>query len=181
MRISSGGPIQPQPQIQKAQPQQKQAEAAPVRQQEATPETAADENKTQTFDDTPLGDVSALGFDGETTAADASEEIAELFDGEEVDEADEAGEIDDVDDPDDIDEPDDLDDLEELERPEIEAAEDEDDEEEEGDEDYADDEGGFEGGEAHPHIDVHSLLKLVPEIRQSERFRIPETWGLFNG
>ncbi len=164
--------------IQRAQAQPKTEEAkAPPPPPKETVSTPKDENKSRTFDDTPIPDVS-VKFEGEAKASEATEEIEGLFEPEAEGEVEETSEAEET---------------EEAEAPEGEgeveeageageAGEVEEEEEEEGSGDageFEDSEGG--GPEIEMRVNVAPLLEIVPHLRELARFRIEETWQAYGG
>ena len=172
--IPQTGPIQ---NVQKAPapPKTEETKAPPPKQETAAP--PKDENKTKTFDDTPMEDVS-MKFEGESKAAEATAEIEGLFDAEAPEETDEAGKVEESDEPEEGGEVEEGSEAEEAHEIEVE----EEDEEEEADPDYdQESEAGGEGPEAEHHINVAPLLELVAQLRELPRFRIEETWQVYGG
>lgn len=172
--IQQTGPMQ---NVQRAQPQAKPAEAkAPPPPPKETSAMAKDENKTKTFDDTPMEDVS-LKFEGESKAAEATQEIEALFETEAPEgeaEVESAGETEEAEAPEGEGEVDEA--GETGEAPEVEEEE----EEEAGEAgDYEESEGG--GGEAEQKVNVAPLLELVAQLRDIPKFRIEETWQAYGG
>lgn len=183
MRVSGSGFTPPVQGPQKAQPGPKADKAeAPAQQKAQTEAAPKDENKTKTFDETPMEAVSESLFEGKTAAAESSEEIEGLFEEEgELDEVEGEGDVESADKLDEteeadaeVEEPDDLDEAKEA--PETEVSEKE--EEEEG---LNGEEEGQGGGEASHQINVSALLDLIPQLKAAPRFRIEETWTAFTG
>ena len=172
--IPQTGPLQ---NVQRPQAAAKTEEAKAPPPKQETPAAAQDENKTKTFDDTPIDDVNAFPFDGDAKAADATSDIEGLFETDDADETDGVQDADETDDPDDVDGGDEV---EEAEPKEIEIEED-DEEEEEGGPDFDEAEGGEGGSEAERHIHIAPLLELVSQLREIPRFRIEETWQIYGG
>ena len=156
---------------QRAQPQP-QAEAAKAPPPPKETPAAKDENKTQTFDDTPMADV-ALTFEGDAKAAEATAEIEGLFEAEASEETEEA---------DAADEGADVEAEGEVDQAEAEALETEESEDEEG---GTDESGDFDEGngnaEAEIKVQVAPLLELLPQLRELSRFRVEETWAAYGG
>lgn len=191
--IQQTGPLQNVQRTQQPAKTETPKEAAPKSETAAPPQ---DENKTKTFDDTPIADVNAFPFEGEAKAADATSDIEGLFETDETAETDETDDVDDsdsvdgtdaadssddVDETDDADDPDDVDgadDVDEPEAPEIEIEEDEE-EDEEGGPDFDEAEGGDGGEEAEHRVNIQPLLELLPQLREIQRFRVEETWSLY--
>lgn len=165
--VQQMGPTQ-NVQRQQQAPKTEEAKAPPPK--EEAQSLQKDENKTKTFDDTPMEDVS-LKFEGEAKAADATSEIEGLFDAEapeetgEVEEAEESEEVEGEGE------------VEEAEAPETGEVEEEEEEEEAGEAgDYEEGEGG---AEAEARVNVAPLLELLPQLRELPKFRIEETWPLY--
>lgn len=185
MRISHSGPMQPMQPMQRAAAQPK-ANETPQTPKSPSPPTTKDENKTQNFSDTPLRDVSSP-FSGKTTGS--AEQMASLMAAEE--ELLEELEEEDTDGPDALQELDASEESDELEETEESAEAEEAEEAEELDTEpkntEEEEQGGLEDGEAggqeeaSTQINLASILELVPELRNAERFRIEETWALFAG
>lgn len=169
--VQQTGPMQ---NVQRAQPQAKTEEAkAPPPPPKEVSSTPKDENKSRTFDDTPMQDVS-IKFEGEAKATEATAEIEGLFEPEAEGEVEETSEAEEAEAPEGEGE---VEEAGEAEAAEVEEAEEE---EEEGDAgEFEDSEGG--GAEAELLVNVAPLLEIVPQLRQLARFRVEETWQAYGG